>query len=105
MDVGHRLSFDHDHVLTDLMSRYEAVLEAAEATEGWATSVKASRPPMTLMGSLGGIEAGLRQLRWNAADCTSGNASPRPSTRNHGALLHAPSRHTWPTSVRTVLPR
>jgi len=63
MDAGHRLSSDHDHVLTDLMSRYEAVLEAAEATEGWATSVKASRPPMTLMGSLGGIEAGLRQLR------------------------------------------
>lgn len=63
MYAGHRLSFDHDHVLTDLMSRYEAVLEAAEATEGWATSVKASRPPMTLMGSLGGIEAGLRQLR------------------------------------------
>jgi hypothetical protein len=63
MYAGHRLSFDHDHVLTDLMSRYEAVLEAVEATEGWATSVKASRPPMTLMGSLGGIEAGLRQLR------------------------------------------
>jgi len=63
MYAGHRLSFDHDHVLTDLMSRYEAVLEAAEATDGWATSVKASRPPMTLMGSLGGIEAGLRQLR------------------------------------------
>ena len=49
------LSFDHDRVLTDLMSRYEAILEAAEATEGWATSVKASRPPRTLMGSLGGI--------------------------------------------------
>lgn len=63
MYAGHRLSFDHDHVLTDLMSRYEAVLEAAEVTEGWATSVKASRPPMTLMESLGGIEAGLRQLR------------------------------------------
>lgn len=39
------------------------VLEAVEATDGWATSVRASRPPMTIMGSLGGIEAGLRQLR------------------------------------------
>lgn len=63
MYAGHRESFDHDHVLTDLVDRYEAVLEAVEATEGWATSVRASRPPFTIMGSLGGIEAGLRQLR------------------------------------------
>lgn len=61
--AGHRLSFDHDHVLADLSERYESVLEAVEATEGWATSVRASKPPMTLMGSLGGIQAGLRQLR------------------------------------------
>jgi hypothetical protein len=63
MYAGHRDSYDHDHVLADLMERYDAVVEAAESTDGWATSVKASRPPMTLMGSLGGIEAGLRQLR------------------------------------------
>lgn len=61
--AGHRDSFDHDHVLTDLEERYEQVLEAVEATEGWATSTRASRPPWTIMGSLGGIEAGLRQLR------------------------------------------
>lgn len=61
--AGHRDSLDHDHVLTDLAERYEAVLEAVEATEGWVTSVRASRPPLTLLGSLGGIEAGLRQLR------------------------------------------
>lgn len=61
--AGHRESFDHDHVLTDLAERYEQVLEAVEATDGWVTSVRASRPPMTLLGSLGGIEAGLRQLR------------------------------------------
>lgn len=60
--AGHRISFDHDHVL-DLQGRYEAVLEAVEATDGWATSVRASKPPMTIMGRLGGIEAGLRQLR------------------------------------------
>jgi len=60
--AGHRISFDHDHVLA-LQERYEAVLEAVEATDGWATSVRASKPPMTIMGKLGGIEAGLRQLR------------------------------------------
>lgn len=60
--AAHRISFDHDHVLA-LRERYEAVLEAVEATDGWATSVRASKPPMTIMGRLGGIEAGLRQLR------------------------------------------
>ncbi len=59
----HRESFDHDHVLADLAERYEEILAAVEATDGWVTSVRASRPPLTLMGSLGGIEAGLRQLR------------------------------------------
>lgn len=59
----HRESFDHDHVLEDLTSRYQQILEAVEATDGWVTSVRASRPPFTLMGSLGGVEAGLRQLR------------------------------------------
>lgn len=61
--ADHRDSFDHDHVLTDLSDRYLEVLEAVEATQGWVTSVRASAPPLTIMGSLGGIEAGLRQLR------------------------------------------
>lgn len=63
LHAGHRDSFDHDHVLTDLVDRYETVLEAVEATDGWATSVRASKPPFTIMGSLGGVEAGLRQMR------------------------------------------
>jgi hypothetical protein len=63
LHAGHRASFDHDHVLVDLVDRYEEVLEAVAVTEGWATSVRASRPPVTIMGSLGGIEAGLRQMR------------------------------------------
>ena len=63
LHAGHRESFDHDHVLPDLAARYAQVLEAVEAADGWATSVRASRPPLTIMGSLGGIEAGLRQLR------------------------------------------
>lgn len=63
LHAGHRGAFDHYHVLADLVDRYEAVLEAVEATEGWATSVRASKPPLTLMGSLDGIETGLRQMR------------------------------------------
>ena len=63
MYAHHRLSSDHDHVLTDLAERYAEVVEAVEASEGWVTSVRASAPPLTLLGSLDGIEAGLRQLR------------------------------------------
>jgi hypothetical protein len=63
LDAGHRDSFDHGHVLRDLKDRYDEVLEAVEATDGWVTSVRASSPPMTLLGKLGGVEAGLRQLR------------------------------------------
>ncbi len=61
--AGHRDSIDHDHDLADLEQRYLEVLDAVEASEGWATSVRASQPPMTILGSLNGIEAGLRQLR------------------------------------------
>lgn len=61
--AGHRESFDHDHVVADLAERYADIVEAVEATEGWATSVRASSPPLTLLGSLDGVEAGLRQLR------------------------------------------
>lgn len=63
LHAGHRDSFDHDHVLRELADRYLEVLSAVEATDGWVTSVRASAPPLTIMGSLGGIEAGLRQLR------------------------------------------
>jgi hypothetical protein len=63
LHAGHRESFDHDHVLADLVERYGEVLDAVEASEGWATSVRASRPPMTILGSLDGVAAGLRQMR------------------------------------------
>ena len=61
--AGHRDSFDHDHVLRDLVDRYGIVLDAVEASEGWATSIRSSKPPFTVLGSLDGVEAGLRQLR------------------------------------------
>lgn len=63
MYARHRESLDHDHVLADLAERYAEVVEAVEATDGWVTSVRASSPPLTLLGSLDGVEAGLRQLR------------------------------------------
>ena len=59
----HRDSFDHHHVLRDLADRYSIVIDAVEASEGWAASLRASKPPFTVLGSLDGVEAGLRQLR------------------------------------------
>jgi hypothetical protein len=58
--VGHRVSFDDDHVLADLRDRYDEVLEALEATDGWVT-VRSKRPVL-ILGSLDGIETGIRQL-------------------------------------------
>ena len=61
--AGHRESLDHDHFLGDLADRYLEVLDAVEASDGWATSVWGPRPPVMILGSLDGVEAGLRQLR------------------------------------------
>ena len=63
LHAGHGESFDHDHVLMQVDERYLQVLDAVEASDGWATSVRASRPPMTILGSLDGIAAGLRNMR------------------------------------------
>lgn len=41
--AGHPVPFDHDRVLRDLAARYAEVVEAVEASEGWVTSVRASR--------------------------------------------------------------
>lgn len=59
--AGHRLSFDHDHVLADLRDRFDAVLEAVEATDGWVTN--RVTPHKIILGRLGDVEAGVRQLR------------------------------------------
>lgn len=58
--AGHRTSYDHDHVVSDLEVRFEAVLEAIEATDGWVTNRVA--PGKIILGELGGIETGVRQL-------------------------------------------
>src|ERR1017187_7494597 len=58
--ASHRTSFDHDHVLADLNVRFDAVLEAIEATEGWVTNRVA--PGKIILGELGDIESGVRQL-------------------------------------------
>ena len=58
--AGHRVSFDHDHVVADLADRFDMVLEAVEATEGWVTN--RLTPGKVILGELGGIDSGVRQL-------------------------------------------
>ncbi|MGH9828382.1 MAG: hypothetical protein ACREDR_34590, partial [Blastocatellia bacterium] len=57
----HRFSFDHDHVLPDLRERFDAVLGELEAVAGWETA-RVNRPVL-ILGSLDGVETGVRQLR------------------------------------------
>jgi hypothetical protein len=58
--AGHRDSFDHDHVLTDLGDRFDMVLEALESEGEWVTN--RVRPGKIILGQLGNIEAGVRQM-------------------------------------------
>jgi len=58
--AAHRVSFDDDHVLTDLRERFDDVLRALEETEGWVTG--RVRPQVLILGSLDGVETGIRQL-------------------------------------------
>ena len=58
--AGHRESYDHDHVLADLADRFDAVLEAVESQDGWVTN--RVTPGKIILGELGGIETGIRQL-------------------------------------------
>lgn len=59
--AGHRLSFDHDHVVADLADRFDTILDHLEALDDWSTA--RVTPGRIILGSLGGIETGIRQLR------------------------------------------
>lgn len=58
--AGHRDSFDHDHVVADLRERFDIVLEAIESEDDWVTN--RVQPGKIILGRLGDIEAGVRQL-------------------------------------------
>ena len=60
LHAGHRASRDADHVLTDLRSRFDTILGQLESAAGWKTA-RVNRPVL-ILGSLDGIETGIRQL-------------------------------------------
>lgn len=58
--AGHRVSFDDDHVLADLDTRFDDVLTYLEAQGEWETA--RVKRPVLILGSLDGVETGIRQL-------------------------------------------
>jgi hypothetical protein len=56
----HRESHDHDHVVADLAERFDSILENLEALGDWSTA--RVQPGKIILGELGGIETGVRQL-------------------------------------------
>jgi hypothetical protein len=60
LHVRHRFSRDADHVVIDLDKRFDAILAELESVAGWKTA--RVRRPVMILGSLDGIETGVRQL-------------------------------------------
>ncbi len=56
----HRLSADHDHVVTNLRERFDMVLDALESDPDFVFN--RATPGKIILGSLGDIEVGIRQL-------------------------------------------
>ncbi len=64
LHAGHRISFDHDHVLQDLAAHYDTAIAALESIAGWRTSRRIRG--RLVLGQIAGVEAGLRAQRRSA---------------------------------------
>ncbi len=60
LHAGHRVSYDDDHVVRDLKARFDTVLADLEETDSWITARVAR--PVQVLGSLDGVETGIRNL-------------------------------------------
>ena len=88
----HRISYDHDHVVADHTERFDAVLEALEADPDWV--LNRAVPGKILLGSLGDIEVGIRQLirrrplETQVVDVPGGGPSSRQRQQKRCASRH-----------------
>jgi hypothetical protein len=64
LHAGHRISFDHGHVLKDLTKHYDEANAALESIAGWRT--KRRIRGRLVLGQIDGIDAGLRNQRRSA---------------------------------------
>lgn len=60
LHTHHRRSRYNDHVVVDLDARFDTILENLEALGEWSTAK--AQPGKIILGELGGIETGVRQL-------------------------------------------
>lgn len=58
------MSFDHDHVISDLANRYDETIAALEAVVGWRTRRRIKGK--LVLGEIHGIDAGVRNQRRSA---------------------------------------
>jgi hypothetical protein len=64
LHAGHRISFDHDHVIKDLAKNYGAAILALESIAGWRTHRRLKGK--MVLGTVNKIGAGLRNQRRSA---------------------------------------
>jgi hypothetical protein len=62
--AGHRISFDHDHVVKDLAKNYDSAIRALESIAGWHTHRRVKGK--MVLGNVNKIAAGLRNQRRSA---------------------------------------
>ena len=101
--ASHRTSFDHDHVLQDLRDRFDAVLEAIEATDGWVTNRVS--PGKIILGELGDIESGVRQLLRSRPLEVAEVSLPSGHVLRHIDAYYSDQRGPGPEGVATQLAR
>jgi len=59
--ADHRLSYDTDHLLSSLRDKFQEVREKLESNAEWKTA--RVNPPVLILGSIGDVQVGFRQLR------------------------------------------
>lgn len=62
--AGHRLSYDTDHLVARLREQFQEVRATLEANPEWKTA--RVTPPVLILGRIGDVEVGFRQLRRSA---------------------------------------
>ncbi|MGL4209276.1 MAG: hypothetical protein ACRCTY_07790 [Candidatus Adiutrix sp.] len=58
--ADHRVSYDADHVIVNLRDKFDQILSELESVAGWQTA--RVKKPVLILGSLNGVETGIRQL-------------------------------------------
>ncbi len=64
LHAQHRVSLDGDHVLGELRSSFDEVLARLEAEAGWTTA--RVQAPVLILGTMDGVQTGVRQRRRTA---------------------------------------